>query len=91
MPNHVHVLFMQNPQFPLEGVLKAWKTFTARAINRITGRSGTLWQRDYFDRIVRNEEHLTRCIRYIRNNPTKARLATGTFRLYESELSRRYE
>ena len=57
MPNHVHALFVQNVEHPLEKLLRSWKTFTARRINDLLGRSGSLWQRDYFDRLVRDENH----------------------------------
>jgi REP element-mobilizing transposase RayT len=73
MPNHVHVLFVQNPGATLESLLRTWKTFTARQINRMAARRGILWQRDYFDRLVRDRSHLSLCVRYIRNNPVKAR------------------
>lgn len=34
--------------------------------------SGGLWQRDYWDRFIRDEGHLLTAIRYIENNPVKA-------------------
>lgn len=50
MPNHVHALFVQNADWPLEKLLRSWKSFTSRKINSLLGRDGSLWQRDYFDR-----------------------------------------
>jgi hypothetical protein len=47
MPNHVHAVLVQGPQQPLEKLIRSWKTFTARQINSLLGRSGSLWQRDY--------------------------------------------
>jgi putative transposase len=91
MPNHVHALFVQNPEFPLEKLILSWKTFAARNINKLIGRSGNLWQRDYFDRLVRDAQHFRNCIRYIRRNPEKARLTKGEYMLYESELALRVE
>jgi len=88
MPNHVHALFVQNPEWPLEKLIQSWKRFTAREINKLLVRSGSLWQRDYFDRLVRDEKHFANCARYIRRNPTKARLGEGQFVLYESETTR---
>jgi hypothetical protein len=57
MPNHVHTLLVQNPDYPLEDLLRSWKTFTSRTIHRLVEGSGTLWQRSYFDRLVRDEKH----------------------------------
>jgi putative transposase len=87
MPNHVHALFVQNAQYPLEKLILRWKTFTARKINKLLQRSGSLWQRDYFDRLVRDEQHFANCVRYIRRNPEKAQLTKNEYILYESELA----
>jgi hypothetical protein len=40
---------------------------------------------------VRDEKHLANCVRYIRRNPEKARLAEGEYTLYESELAKTVE
>jgi REP element-mobilizing transposase RayT len=88
MPNHGHALFAQNPNWLLEKIIQGWKGFAAYEINKLLGRSGRLWQRDYFDRLVRNEKHFANCVRYIRRNPEKARLSEGEFILWESERAR---
>ncbi|MGC9450441.1 MAG: transposase [Oceanipulchritudo sp.] len=88
MPNHVHLLFVQNPDWPLEVMLHSWKRVSAREINRQSNRSGSLWQKDYFDRLVRDEGHFLNCVEYIRLNPVRAGLQAGTYRLYESPLVR---
>ena len=91
MPNHVHLLLVQNPEYPLEDLLRSWKTFSARAINEVRKRSGTLWQRSYFDRLVRDEKHFRNCLRYIRKNPEKAHLRNGKYILYESDLAKKIQ
>jgi putative transposase len=48
MPNHVHALFVQNPEWPLEKLIQSWKRFTAREINKLLDRSGSLWQSRLF-------------------------------------------
>jgi hypothetical protein len=42
--------------------------------NAKPGRTGQFWRADYFDRFMRNEEHLSQTIDYIEQNPVKARL-----------------
>ncbi len=74
MPNHVHVLLEQLAGVSLGEAIGRWKGFTAHEINKTLGQSGTFWQEDYFDRFIRNEEHLERTRFYIENNPVKARL-----------------
>jgi REP element-mobilizing transposase RayT len=91
MPNHVHALLIQNADHPLEHLLHSWKTFSSRNTNRLVGRSGTLWQRSYFDRLVRNEKHFRNCVRYIRRNPEKAHLKPGEYILYESDVAKQIE
>jgi len=83
MPNHVHVLFSLEKQGTLETILQNWKGSSARAINYCCGTRGNFWQKDYFDRLIRTEEHFWRCVRYIRQN--SARLASGDYVLWESE------
>jgi putative transposase len=77
MPNHVHalvrpILFTEDP---LEGIIHSWKRYSARRINERLGQYGALWQRESFDRIVRDEEHLYQCIQYIGSNAKKAGIA----------------
>jgi putative transposase len=91
MPNHVHVLFVQNAEWPLEKVLRSWKSFTSRKINSLLGRDRSLWQRDYFDRLVRDQKHFANCVRYIRRNPERAVLRSGEYIFYESKLARSIE
>jgi putative transposase len=91
MPNHVHALLIQNADHPLEHLLHSWKTFSSRNINRLVGRSGTLWQRTYFDRLVRDEKHFRNCVRYIRRNPEKAHLKPGEYILYERDMAKQIE
>ena len=76
MPNHVHLLVrtLQPKEHPLETILQSRKRHTAQSINRYLSRAGTLWQEESFDRIVRDEEHLWRCIQYIGRNPKLANL-----------------
>jgi REP element-mobilizing transposase RayT len=89
MPNHVHALFVLNEEWTLEKLMHSWKRFSAREINKLTGETGeSLWQRSYFDRLVRDGEHLGNCVRYIRCNPGKARLKAGEYELFESDLAK---
>jgi radical SAM superfamily enzyme YgiQ (UPF0313 family)/REP element-mobilizing transposase RayT len=72
MPNHVHVLITPMANFELKEILHSWKSYSANQINRHTGTSGTVWKKESYDHIVRNQEELTRIRKYIRNNPVAA-------------------
>lgn len=77
MPNHVHVLVRLVAEHPLAEILHSLKSFTAKAINKALNRKGTLWQAEYWDRLIRSERHLAHTLAYIRENPTKAKLKEG--------------
>ena len=67
MPDHVHVIV--RPTAPIADIVKAWKSVSARRIVK-----GTLWQADYFDRLIRNSRELADTIDYVMNNPEAAQL-----------------
>jgi len=74
MPNHVHVLVKTTIEFPVGKVVGSWKMHTTRQINARLGEHGRLWQPDYFDRFIRNEQHFLRVVNYIEGNPVSAGL-----------------
>jgi REP element-mobilizing transposase RayT len=76
MPNHVHVMVETWEGWPLADLVHSWKSYTAHEANRILNRRGEFWQREYYDRYIRNVEHYLLVIRYIEENPVKARLVT---------------
>ena len=85
MPNHVHVLMTPIEPNELEQILKSIKSFTAKGINKKLRKSGTLWQRDSYDHIVRDAKQLEAFKRYIADNPTKAQLGKDCYRLRVAE------
>ena len=89
MPNHVHVLFAPLGEWTLQNLLHSWKSFTAKAINALLHTTGSLWQKDYFDRLIRDADHFGNCVRYIRRNPAHAHLKPGEFLHWESEWAKR--
>jgi REP element-mobilizing transposase RayT len=81
MPNHLHVLVTPAPGHELSEIVRSWKTYTARQINGLLGRSGAFWQAETYDHIVRSEEQLAHYRRYIVENPVKAKLRDGAYLL----------
>jgi len=71
MPNHVHVLIETIPGYSLHRVLHSWKSFTATMTNRMLGRRGMFWQVEYFDRYIRNADHLGATAAYIDANRSR--------------------
>ena len=68
MANHVHVLVAPKPGYDLSDILHSWKSFTANKINELTGHTGSVWQDESYDHIVRSPEQLLFYKRYIQNN-----------------------
>ena len=46
MPNHVHLLFCVQ-DVPMWRLVDAWKGYTAKKVNKLLGRKGTIWQDGY--------------------------------------------
>ena len=74
MPNHVHVLVTARQGWNLGGIIRLWKSYTARQANQLLGGSGSFWQTDYFDRGIRDERQFYTVWSYIEENPTRAGL-----------------
>ncbi len=56
----------------LPEIVRQFKTFSARRINEHRGVRGVpVWQRNYYEHIIRNERALHRIRAYIRNNPRR--------------------
>jgi REP element-mobilizing transposase RayT len=74
MPNHVHALVAPTAGWELGQILHSWKSFTSNECNNLLGRREQFWQKETFDRFVRNEKHYYNAVAYIENNPVKAGL-----------------
>jgi REP element-mobilizing transposase RayT len=72
MSNHIHLVFtVLNEDINLYTILQRLKQFTATQANKILNKTGSFWQEESYDRVVRNESELTRIISYVLNNPVK--------------------
>jgi len=74
MPNHVHAVIDGPGDYSLGDIVRSWKSFSARRANAQLRRSGSFWRAAYFDRYMRDEDHLARTIEYVEENPVKAGL-----------------
>jgi len=86
MPNHHHGILVihdgrggSRPALttpikhkPLGGLIGAFKTVSTKQINLLRDTEGqVVWQRNYYERIIRNEPEMERVSRYIESNPTQ--------------------
>ncbi len=79
MPNHVHVLIEVIDDVSLTTIVHSWKTWSGKHIREYLTANGIqyppgIWQRDYWDRYIRSQQHLDAAMRYIQENPLKAGL-----------------
>ena len=71
MPDHVHILLSPKGTISLDRIMKGIKGVSARKINIYRTTTGTVWQDESFDRIVRDEKEFNEKLQYMFNNPTK--------------------
>ena len=82
MPDHIHgiIIITDTVDKPVArhpirhglGEIRQLKTFSAKRINKERNTTGNpVWQRNYYEHIIRNEESYSRISEYIKNNPAK--------------------
>ena len=76
MPNHVHGIIAihedvtEQPRHGLSEIVRGFKSRSARAINRLRGGEGKpVWQRSFYDHVVRSDADLARIQEYVAHNP----------------------
>ncbi len=81
MPEHVHLILTPTADaygwsFALAVILKGIKGCSSRDVNRLLGRSNSLWQHESFDHEVRRDESLREKAEYVCANPVRRGLVT---------------
>ena len=64
-------------QDTLAQIMQSLKGGTARQCNLILGRSGSFWETESFDHVIRDDTGFARAVKYTLNNPVKAGLVTN--------------
>jgi putative transposase len=87
MPDHVHLILAPRQKEPgvwydLAEIMKGIKGVSARRINQLLQTTGTVWQQESYDRIIRDDQELEEKMLYVWENPMKAGL-TDTPETYE--------
>ena len=75
--NHVHVIVTPLAPYALSDIIHSWKSYTSKQILKVEAASrrlvdtkrqdaaATVWQKEYYDRIIRNPEELYNIEHYI--------------------------
>ncbi len=79
MPNHVHAVLKLAPGEQLEKILHSWKSFTSHELNNQIGASGSVWQKESYDHLIRDGDDLRNQIAYVVDNPIKAGLSNWSW------------
>ena len=83
MPDHIHMMLIidhavkweeQSPSpTGVDSIICAFKSLTTKIANKTDNCPGRkIWQRDYYDHIIRNEYDYITKVKYILNNPRNA-------------------
>ena len=87
MPDHFHMLIEPQPKewdqdknpvfWSISELMHSIKSFTAKEINKTCGSSGSVWQKDYHDRLIRSDSDLGEKFEYITTNPQRSGLTAN--------------
>jgi putative transposase len=59
-------------RYPISEIIRAFKTFSARQINKMRKTPGMpVWQRNYYEHVIRDEKELNQIREYINDNVLK--------------------
>lgn len=72
MSNHVHLLVTPAVKGAVSALLQDVGRQYVRTINKVHGRTGTLWEGRYKSSLIDSEQYLFTCHRYIELNPVRA-------------------
>ena len=77
MPDHLHFFCMSDQQpdsARLSDFIRGFKQWTAKGILRAAGLSAPLWQKQFFDHVLRSSESYELKWRYVCENPVRGGL-----------------
>ena len=78
MPDHVHFFCTEQSagsKRSLAGFMNKWKEWTSKEICAASGAAAPVWQPEFFDHALRNDESYAEKWLYVRENPVRAGLA----------------
>jgi putative transposase len=79
MPNHVRGIVaigdgtprVASTKKPLGRLVGAFKTVTTKRINEIRGIDAAIWQRNFYEHILRDDRSFEQVVAYINDNPAR--------------------
>ena len=82
MPDQLHLFCAPNANaVSLSHFVGGWKRWTSRRISNLprtaSAATGPIWQREFFDHLLRSEESYDQKWNYVRDNPVRAGLVVN--------------
>ena len=78
MPDHVHFFCSAElDSKPLPKLMQFWKQWTSKRMSRELEITGTIWQSEFFDHVLRSSESYSQKWDYVRENPLRAGLVNA--------------
>jgi len=77
MPDHVHWIVKPFAGHTLDDLTAGVKRFSAKEINALRNRQGSIWDPERFDHIVRDDRWFAKFVFYVLRNPVKAGLVNS--------------
>ncbi len=75
MPDHIHFFCTDGERgTTLSRFVGGWKEWTAKALKRELDIEGAVWQKGFFDHLLRSSESYSEKWDYVRENPVRAGL-----------------
>lgn len=75
MPEHFHAMLVPRGGTSISRIMQSIKGYTARRVNEKLARRRPLWQRSFYDRMLRDERQMLETVNYVHMNPVVAGLA----------------
>jgi len=76
MPEHFHIIIQPSDEYPLSKIMNFIKGNFSRKYNQIYNRTNPVWQRRYYETVLRSEKGMINKIDYIHKNPVRKGLVT---------------
>jgi len=76
MPDHLHVIIQPQGAVPVHRYIRSLKGRATYLLHK-AGVVGRIWQRSFYDHIVRLAEDLPIAVRYVLENPVRSGLVNG--------------
>jgi REP element-mobilizing transposase RayT len=76
MPDHIHLFVCGDAQFDLPAWFRLLKPHLSKAVVRRASKD-PIWQRSFFDHVLRSDESYAEKWNYVRENPVRAGLVSA--------------